>query len=293
METRSQAPSSVSLLVDSHVHFHELFERDAFLDAALANFQKGAAELGLDHPFLGCLLLTEAAGDHWFRRLRDRAGGGSGGRWTFERTAEPGSLMARHPDGERLLLTAGRQIRTREGLEVLALVSSDQFPDGLPLGDTLTRVRWSGAVSVIPWGFGKWWFYRGGLVEAVLRRPQWRGIFLGDNAGRLSMVGRPWLFRQAAARGVPVLPGSDPLPLAEHAGRAGSYGFLLQVEMEEGRPAESLRRRLRSLGVQPRTFGRCSSPLEFARAQTALRVSRRAQPAATAGRSTAASQWTP
>lgn len=280
-----------TLLVDAHVHVHSCFDRDAFLDAALANFDRGAAELAISGRFLGCLLLAETAGEHWFRRLRDSAAR----TWTFEPTAEAGSYFARHQDGGRLLLVAGRQVRTREGLEVLALVSTDEFPDGLPLADALARVRWSGAVPVLPWGLGKWWFYRGGLVESVLGRREWQRVFLGDNAGRPRFAGPPWLFRQAAARGVPVLPGSDPLPLPQHVDRAGCAGFRLEVELEADRPAESLRRRLRSLGVQPLTFGRGVGLAELVRDQVALRLQRTSQPAVpAAGRSTAAtsaSSW--
>ena len=55
-----QALSPAPLLVDAHVHFHSCFDQDLFLDAALANFRRGAADLGLGEGFLGCLLLAEA-----------------------------------------------------------------------------------------------------------------------------------------------------------------------------------------------------------------------------------------
>ncbi|HEY4564703.1 MAG TPA: hypothetical protein VIJ36_17085, partial [Thermoanaerobaculia bacterium] len=60
MDTSSQPPLPASLLIDAHVHFHACFDRDTFLDAAARNFERGAAELGLDgRPFLGCLMLAE------------------------------------------------------------------------------------------------------------------------------------------------------------------------------------------------------------------------------------------
>jgi hypothetical protein len=282
METLSQ-PAPACLLVDAHVHFHSCFDQDLFLTSAFANFRRGAAELGIDGGFLGCLLLAEMGGEHWLRRWRDGAGPGEDGAWTFERTEEEDSLLARRGEDERLLLIAGRQIRTREGLEVLALATAEEFPDGLTLGDTLTRVHWSGALPVLPWGFGKWWFYRGALVEAALR--QWEGILLGDNAGRLRLAGPPRFFREAEARGVPVLPGSDPLPFPEHATRAGSYGFAAPG-VSPTRPAEGLRslaQGLRSRSEQPRTFGRCSGLLEFCRDQSALRVRKRGDTAPKAG----------
>jgi hypothetical protein len=271
METiRPQVPTPPPLLVDGHVHMHACFDRDAFLDAALANFRRGAEELGIGGPFLGCLLLAETAGERWFQRLCGEPGDG---RWSFAPTDEETSLVARRsPGGERLLVEAGRQVRTREGLEVLGLATAEEFPDGLAFEDALARVRWSGAVPVLPWGFGKWWFYRGGLLEALLRRPGPKWIFLGDNGGRPRLGGTPHLLREARRRGIPVLPGSDPLPLAGQEARAGSYGFLVRDGVDERQPAAALRRWLRDLAVQPPTFGGCRSLAQFCRDQLELRL---------------------
>jgi hypothetical protein len=180
-------------------------------------------------------------------------------------------------------------VRSREGLEVLALATREEFPDGLPFSDALTRVRWSGAVTVLPWGFGKWWLYRGALVEGAIRRTAGPGLFLGDQAGRPQSAVRPRLFREAEARGIPVLPGTDPLPLPEHATRAGSYGFVL----ERG-SAEGLKEALGSLSSQPRTFGRRASLAGFCRDQLALRLGPR-RPAITVPgpeQAAAPSSWT-
>ena len=289
-------PTHAPLLIDAHVHFHLGFERDAFLDAALTNFARGAAELGIEGPFTGCLMLAETAQDRWFLRLSRQEDGARFGAWKFEPTGDDVVLTARRgADGATLLIAAGRQVRSREGLEVLALATREEFPDGLPFSDALTRVRWSGAVTVLPWGFGKWWLYRGALVEAAIRRAEGPSLFfLGDQAGRPQSAGRPRLFREAEARDIPVLPGTDPLPLPEHADRAGSYGFAL----ERG-SAAGLKEALASLSAQPRTFGRRASLAGFCRDQLALRLRPRtapvaATPAAVAGTGEAAapSSWT-
>lgn len=284
MTTHSQTPLPASLLIDSHVHFHACFERDAFLDSALENFQRGAAELGLTRPVTGCLMLAESAGERYFLRWQRGEDGVKFGAWEFEPTADPAALIARRrSDGERLMLFAGRQVRSREGLEVLALATTEEFPDGLPFDDALARVRWSGALTVIPWGFGKWWFYRGALVEKVVCRSERPGLCLGDNAGRPEIAGHPRLFREAEARGIPVLPGSDPLPLPAHGDRAGSYGFLLEEGFDPLQPAQSLRRTLRTLVSAPRAYGRLRDLAGFCQDQIALRL-RRAPSPAPAGR---------
>jgi len=271
----SQIPPPASLLIDAHVHFHACFDRDAFLDAALSRFGQGAKELGISGPVTGCLMLAERAEERWFLRWQRREDGVKFGAWDFDPIADPAAVIARRrADGERLLVIAGRQVRSREGLEVLGLATTEEFPDGLPFNDALARVRWSGALTVIPWGAGKWWFYRGALVERIVCRAERPGICLGDNAGRLELAGRPRLFREAEARGIPVLPGSDPLPLPEHFDRAGSYGFLLDGGIDESQPAQSLRRALRALDRQPQSYGRCRELTAFCQDQYALRFQR-------------------
>lgn len=249
-------PSSVAL-VDSHVHFHPCYGLSAFLDGALRNFRKAGTGTGY-------LLLTESAGAHWFRRWRD---GLKTEDWRFEPTMEEESLRARNGIGEGLVLVAGRQIVTRERLEVLALGKDLELRDGLPLHEILERVRESGALPVLPWGFGKWWGRRGAVVSEALRQDG--ELFLGDNGGRLGPD--PALFRQARKLGVRVLPGSDPLPFARHAGLAGSYGFTLPHAVDFERPAETLLRRIRE-SSQPRAFGRRAGLPRFLRDQVGMQL---------------------
>jgi hypothetical protein len=252
------APSSSVALVDSHVHFHACYDLPAFLDGALRNFRKAGA--GTGH-----LLLTESAGAHWFRRWRD--GLNAGGGWRFEPTREEESLRVLNGSGDRMVLVAGRQIVARERLEVLALGRDLELPDGLPLVETLERVRESGALPVLPWGFGKWWGRRGMVVAETLERDG--ELFLGDNGGRLGLD--PVLFRRARRLGVRVLPGSDPLPFARHAGLVGSYGFVLPQAVDLDRPAEILLRHIRESG-QPRAFGRRAGLPRFLRDQVGMQL---------------------
>jgi hypothetical protein len=266
------------ILVDAHVHLHPCFDTDSFLDSAVANFERGAAQVGVPRPYTGCLLLAESRETHWFRdlRLRLREEERPGGVWTFSPTEEDCSVVAQRVSGERLFLIAGRQIVSREGVEVLALGRDAEIPDRLKLAETLSRVRGTGALPVLPWGFGKWWLRRGSLVAEAFRRRGSEELFLGDNGGRLAMTGLPRLFRESRAEGVPVLPGSDPLPFAEHGGRAGSYGFVLSGSLDEERPTACVLRAIRRLKGQPRIFGRCAGLTSFVHDQAAVQWRRRA-----------------
>jgi hypothetical protein len=242
-------------LVDAHVHIHPAFDRRRFLDAAAANFAEAARRLGLTGPVTGVLMLTESAGVHAFDEL-----GGAGGEpvpgWTVSRTAEPVSLRLTRPGGDRVYIVAGRQIVTSDRLEVLALASRADVPDGLPLEAAVGRVKAAGAVPVIPWGFGKWTGSRRRRLAEFLHSPAGDGVFLGDNGGRLAFGPLPALLREARKRGLPVVPGSDPLPFASQAERAGRYGFVLTAEIDDDHPARTVVQYLLSRKDQPCPFGR-------------------------------------
>jgi hypothetical protein len=263
------AAVETALLVDGHVHFYRAYDRAGFFDSALDHTRRGAGQLGLPPAATGCLLFAEARGEHWFDRFRDEAGGAGRG-WTFDATAEEDSLVARRGD-ERLFLIAGRQIATREGIEVLALATGAELPDRLPLADTLEWARDAGALAVLPWGFGKWWGARGAAVRQALRRAAGDNLFLGDSGGRPQAAPAPRLLREAAERRIRVLPGSDPLPLPGEERRAGSYGFVLRGPFDASRPAASVRRLVTGAPRQPAAYGRRTGLFGFAAAQLTLR----------------------
>lgn len=257
-------------LIDAHVHFYGCYDRRLFFDGAAGNFRAAAAKLGLGKAE-GWLMFTETAGDHYFRQFKAEAGEGADG-WRFAATAEPHALKARRGDGAELTLIAGRQIVTAERLEVLALGCDQTFDDGRPLEATLDAVRAAGGLAVLPWAFGKWLGGRGRRVAAALETAGRDGFYLGDNGGRPWIMPTPAPFARAAALNVPVLPGSDPLPLAHEAGGAGRFGFVLDGDVDAERPTASLKAFLAAQTGPLRRFGRLESLTRFCRNQIALRV---------------------
>ncbi len=262
------------LLVDAHVHVYHAFERDRFFDGALANFQAAAAELGLRPELAGILMLTEDARHDYFRRFATEAVEGSHGRWTFQHTGEPDSLYACLEGRVALLLVAGRQIGTAERLEVLALGCDATFEDGRALQPTLQAVQESGAIAVLPWGFGKWWFRRGALISAAIGRLDCNHVVLGDNGGRPAVLPAPRHWRLARRRGIKILPGTDALPFASEGARAGSVGFVLEGTLDRERPAQGLKRLIREEAGQPRTYGRPEAFARFCRNQIRMQLRR-------------------
>jgi hypothetical protein len=263
---------SGTFLVDAHVHCHAGVPAEAFLDHAARNFAAGAAALGLA-PAAAWLLFTEMAADHAFDALAERP---SVGGWRIRRTAEPVTLVAEGPAAFPILLVAGRQIVTREGLEVLAIGTRGPFADGLDLAATIAAVKAADGLAILPWGFGKWWGRRGRILAEALDRATPGTLFLGDNAGRPALASPPAVFAAARAKSIPVLPGSDPLPLAAEAvDSAGRYGFVLEAVVDGDRPAAGLKERLLALREQPRSFGRRQSLLPFVHRQVAMQLRKR------------------
>ena len=260
-----------ALLVDGHVHYHPCFGVEPFLEAARSNFAAARSRLGLTEAALGCLLFSESAWHGYFHAFVEGLIDRSTARWTVELTDEPCSIIACRDHQPIMILIAGRQIVTAERLEVLALASSWSVPDGRPIDAVVEGAVTSGAIAVLPWGFGKWLGKRGRVVARILDSP-WAGqICLGDNSGRPAFAPRPRLFELARSRGVPVLPGSDPLPFASQARKPGRYGFVLEAPVDMGSPALMIRKQLLHR-LQPRWYGRLESLPNFIRNQVAMQV---------------------
>lgn len=247
--------SATTWLVDGHVHIHPSYDVRQFLDAAAANFEAAAQRIGVPAGTPGVLMLTESAGVDAFAGLARQAGGVLG-EWTISRTAETVSLAMTRSGAPRVYLVAGRQIVTADRLEVLALASGQIVPDDLPLEAAVSRVQATGALAVIPWGFGKWTGRRRRRLAEFLQSAAGDGVLLGDNGGRLAVGPTPPLLREARERGLPVVPGSDPLPFASHAERAGRYGFVLEAAADPDHPARTVVQYLLSRKDQPCPYGR-------------------------------------
>jgi hypothetical protein len=259
------------ILIDSHVHIHPDFPVDRFLDAAWDNFTRIADRNEMSGNLSYVLALTEGNGIDIFTSLKQQSrlpGDGAPGLavstvYEFFQTAEPDSLIARR--GERtIVLVAGRQIIRKENIELLSLLCSFKIEDKtLSLADLAKTVVDKGGLPVLPWGVGKWWGARGRVVAALLHSAIDFPLFLGDNGNRPTFWPEPALLRQSRDMQIPVLSGSDPLPLASHLMRSGSYGVLLpDGELFKDYPVASLHKMLIS-GKEITGFGSRAGSLQF------------------------------
>jgi hypothetical protein len=254
--------------VDAHVHLHDISLVSGALQAAQQNFSAlGRPGQGLQ----GAVLLAQMSHELVFEQARDARHLDG---WSFEPVAgEPMSLIARR-DATSIAIICGRQIRAGDGLEVLALGTTQSFSDGHSFTASVDAVLQSGAVTVLPWGFGKWAGERGERVRSVARAHGPQAIYLGDSGGRLAWAGAPRLIRDLQAAGFRVLSGTDPLVVRRDYRRIGRFGFLLDAELPTAAPWQSLMNWIARQAGSPAPYGRACSISEFVQNQLALRLQR-------------------
>ena len=238
--------------------------------------------MGQADTYAGVLLLAERSSERWFERLCERADTVSstddGVRpWTFQHMADdPRVLLAQREGTEKIFVVAGRQIISSEGLEVLALATTEMLPDGLPAQEIIQAVREGDGIAVLPWGVGKWLGRRGGVVRNLLESDLGGTFYLGDNGGRPAFWGTPSPFKLAHSLDIRILPGTDPLPVTWEASRVGSFGFTLpRRSTGEFSLQRDLLQPLRTNDCAIGSYGDLLSGINFVRNQLALKLLKR------------------
>lgn len=268
------------LVVDSHVHIHNLNNLVHILDATLDSFSQAVQIHKPDHEFSGVLCLTEPAGRDNFIRLRDQldksvATGEKcrlNNSWHLESTQEDLTIGACHNSGTVIYLLSGQQIVTREKLEVLSLSAPQTVQDRMNLTATVEAIEKLGGFAILPWGVGKWLFGRGKIVSDCIRTKRKNRIAIGDNGGRPAFWKSVVQFDLAKRHDLPLLHGSDPLRVSELRRTAGSRGDILVLDFDRDRPAHSLLSALRENTCERIAIGVPETFMHFIRDQIALRL---------------------
>jgi hypothetical protein len=225
------------LVADGHVHLYPFYD----LRRAVSSLEANLRSLGVPGTPAG--FLAERRDCHLFRDLEE-------GRLSVPglecRSAGAGAMAFGVGDALHLLLFAGRQVVTAERLEVLVLTADLPIDDGLPAADVIRRARDAGAVPVLAWAPGKWFFGRGAVVRGLLQRAAVGPLLLGDTTLRPTLWPEPRLMRAGRRRGFGVLAGSDPLPFPGEEGLLGRYATVLEGEFDLADPVPGVRSLLAS-----------------------------------------------
>ena len=266
----------VRAYVDAHVHIHDCFEIQEFLGAAVRNFVFHSSRAATTTSFSYVLCLTESYGSNKFDELAIQAGNHlaniktTDAIWRVRRGDDESCLIAEHPILGEIEIVAGRQIVTAERLEVLALGTIGKWEDGLAASDIIKSVIDSGAIPVLPWGFGKWLGRRSHSVASLIETHGDGSLYLGDNSGRPGILPDPAEFAVTRDSDMRILPGSDPLPFRSEYDRAGSFGFYVDGLADHESIWPQMRPLLQQGEGDLRNYGSLESSFRFARNQVAM-----------------------
>jgi hypothetical protein len=180
-----------------------------------------------------------------------------------------GKTLAVRSDGQLLLyIIGGRQIVTRERLEILSLCSRIKRGNGVYSASKLIEdILSSDGIPVLNWAPGKWFFSRGRIVSDLINKFSPSSLYIGDTTLRHELWGMPSLMSAARRKGMKVIAGSDPLPLAREEKFIGSYGFTMTGKFDPSHPAESVCALLKDPEVSVNIFGKRNSFFDFCRRQ--------------------------
>jgi len=229
-----------TLIIDGHVHLYENFDFSFAFRTSLRNFINSQRTTKNRHDAIKVWMMTERHDCEIFSRLdnKDIAG------YKIDKTKEPESRVVRDADtGEPLFyILAGRQIVTKENLEVCALATLYRCGHReLSTADTIQSIYENGGIAALNWAPGKWFGARGKIVQNMLDAHLPSKLFISDTTMRPRFWPVPRLMKFATKRGFKLICGSDPLPFSGEEKLLGSYATLTTGEFDETIPADSVR----------------------------------------------------
>lgn len=243
----------MSILIDSHVHIYPHYDVALALDAFTVRIRAAGAACGV-------MMLAEREGVDQFGRWTDKVPAPG---WTVV-PSDAVSLVLRKPDQPDIVVVSGRQIACAERIEILALATRTTFCDGTPAQQAVAESLAAGALPVLAWGVGKWFFKRARVVAALLDAYTNDDLAIADPSLRPIFWPTPRPMAKAAAKGRRVLAGSDPLPPKGEAARIGQYADLATASLDFAAPlTPQIVDVLKAAPLRP--VGRRAGLLEFLR----------------------------
>lgn len=249
--------------IDTHCHYCGKLSFGDFLQSALSNLSSaGHSARSRSHSRFALCLIEFGNGSDFIRLAQAEEAG-----FTVRRV-DANTLEIDMGD-DSLLIFTGRQLVTRERLEVIIIGYPGEIENGLPAEEYIKRYS-DQALVVLPWGVGKWLAKRHQVVSALLEKYQGQFV-LGDNGGRPGWWRSIPHFRRAEALQIPVLAGSDPLPVSSFVRRVASYGSRFPASFDS---CSQWVEHVRSLRGSPQTYGSLATTLTFLKDQLGIRVNK-------------------
>ena len=263
------------ILIDTHVHIYSCFNLADFFNSVSLNFQKAASDIGGTEDYTAILILTDWAGKSWFEKLSDfeKHFKNGIGDWKCIPTEESSSLYFQNNARHGFHLIAGRKIITSENLEVLALATDNpDFPDNLPLIETVQYIQSRNSIAVVPWAVGKWLGKRGKVLDELIDKLDAESYFLCDNRNRPFFWPKPKHFKIFEGKGGKLLAGSDPLHFSSESVRAGSFGCWTEGKIDSDHPTSSLKTILNDPATDIKLYGKLENLYGFFKNQLTIQI---------------------
>ena len=241
----------MNIIADTHVHLYPCYD----LERAFQIMRTNLTRLAPNHIQMG--LMAERHDCRFFQGIVN--GTLKISHAPVELSGYGEAVRIREEGYNDLYLFAGRQIISKERLEVLALTTDTTIPDGLPVRDAIGRIHDCGAVAVLSWAPGKWFSRRGEIVSRLLDDHSPGELLLGDTTLRPWCWLEPRLMKKGRESGFSVLAGSDPLPFVGEERMIGRYGSEWRMQGDLQDPVASVREFLKQTDHSPVKIGsRCS-----------------------------------
>ncbi len=261
------------IYIDSHVHFYENFNPDIFIKSVTENFKNlsNKDETKFEKA-IKIIFLTESGENDFFNRIKNNSLPMKNKDVHTERTGEECSILIKSNGDSLFYIIRGRQIITEENIEVLSVGPGQKIKDGLPANEVLEILRERDELAILAWGVGKWLFKRGKVVKKLLNSPKAPLLIIGDNSARPSIWFKPFIYRRGEKLGIPIVNGSDPLPLDGETERAGSYFSILKGNFDPNKPLESIKNILKSDTKNIKNLGKRDSLINFLNRQFKIMI---------------------
>jgi hypothetical protein len=261
------ATSTYQIAIDGHVHIYPGYDVSKAVNCLIGNLGKIPITPPLSSQERGgpvsLGLLAESRSCRFYKDILQHGSPVKGDKPSLAAGPDEGCLSILESGVIKGYLIAGRQIVTAERLEILGLGIDVAITDGLPAEETLQAIRAQGAVPVLSWSPGKWFFARGKLVKKLIETHSAGDFLIGDTGLRPAFWPLPRLMQMASQRGYTIIGGSDPLPLPGEEPWIGTYGITTQASFDPEKPAQSLRRLLADTSTRFTLQGRRCPPLAF------------------------------
>lgn len=236
--------------MDTHLHLYPFY--DSY--QALCTLRRNLSNLSADGMYGA--FLAERHDCHIFSDIYE-------GRFSLPASIQvtrlDEALLVEEENFPALYLFPGRQIITKERIEILALTTDTKIADGQEAANVIDQINDQNGIPVLSWAPGKWFFSRGKLVEQLIDRYEPQSLLLGDTTLRFRGWPEPRLMKKARNRGFKILAGSDPLPFAGEEHVMGEYVANWNGECNLEHLAMSVRAALRDPACSIGCMGKRSS----------------------------------